>query len=742
VLRRLPLRWPAALLATGSRAGRRGDQRAQRLVGPAEPARRGTRQDQGVPTEHPRPTPPGTAGPAPGSLADPASAPPEPGEPSPEPLDGRRRFRRASLLGALLALVPNLALLVGGGFLRRIHLGGFYDAQAHSLLDLRWHVPRDVLSLEAFVVDGRSYMYFGPTPALLRLPVAAVTDRFDGRLTSLSLLLALGVALVATADLGWRVRRLLRGDAPVTAVDAWAAAGSTFLVGAGSVLLFLSSAPVVYHEAIAWGVALALAADAALLAHLTDRRPRALAAAVVLAALAVLARPSVGLGPVFALGLLAAAEGVAVLRTRDGRRARRFVLLSACAALPVVLYVAVNLAKFDTPAGVPWRNQAAVATDDEYRDFLDENDGSLFGSKYVPTALVAYLAPGALSVDRVLPWIDFPGRVGPVSDVRFLVIDRTPSLLTTMPWLVGLAVTGVIVLTAGRSGPERRTFRALWPLVAGALAAVPVTLAIAYIAARYLADFVPLLVLPALAGLHALVARRHLRWAKVGLGVAGVLGLAAVAVNLAVAVRFHGLYGPAAEEEQRARLVRWQTRANDFLPGDQSPHVRRIGAEGRFPLTGRPGDLTVVGDCIALYQHNGSSWRPVEQTPEAGRLRLRTTLDAPGAGQSSELLAGGSGDARRSLAVEVQDDGRVVLVLETAGRTARSSPIEVGSGTAVVDASFDRRLHGVEVEVDDRVVATGALYSAPDDRLEVSPGWPGDVELLPHRAPACEGLGD
>src|ERR687895_222770 len=115
--------------------------------------------------------------------AGPASAPPRPGEPPSPPLDGRRRYRRASLVGGLLALVPSVALLAGGGFLRRTPLGGFFDAQAHSLLDLRWDVPREVLSIEAFVVDGRSYMYFGPTPALLRLPVAAVTDHFDGRLT-------------------------------------------------------------------------------------------------------------------------------------------------------------------------------------------------------------------------------------------------------------------------------------------------------------------------------------------------------------------------------------------------------------------------------------------------------------------------------------------------------------------------------------------------------------------------------
>jgi hypothetical protein len=150
----------------------------------------------------------------------------------------------------------------------------------------------------------------------------------------------------------------------------------------------------------------------------------------------------------------------------------------------------------------------------------------------------------------------------------------------------------------------------------------------------------------------------------------------------------------------------------------------------------------VIGECAALYQYNDGAWRPVEQTPEVGRVRLRTDLHAPGPGSSAELLVGGQGDARSSLVVEVRDDGRLVFVLRTVGGTARGTPVDVDAGTAVVDADFNRRLYGVEVEADDRVVVTAVLYAALDDVIEVSPDWPGPVELLPNDAPACEGLGD
>ena len=51
-------------------------------------------------------------------------------------------------------------------------------------------VPPGSLGIEAFHVDGREYMYFGPFPALLRIPVLWTTAEFDGRLTVVSMLLA------------------------------------------------------------------------------------------------------------------------------------------------------------------------------------------------------------------------------------------------------------------------------------------------------------------------------------------------------------------------------------------------------------------------------------------------------------------------------------------------------------------------------------------------------------------------
>src|SRR5438132_6222343 len=56
-------------------------------------------------------------------------------------------------------------------FPRPGYMEEFYDAQAQSLLQGRIDVPAQAIDREAFVRQGKFYGYFGPTPALLRLPL-------------------------------------------------------------------------------------------------------------------------------------------------------------------------------------------------------------------------------------------------------------------------------------------------------------------------------------------------------------------------------------------------------------------------------------------------------------------------------------------------------------------------------------------------------------------------------------------
>src|SRR3546814_1745130 len=127
-----------------------------------------------------------------------------------------RRFAVASAVGGLLAALVFAVVLTEGtasNLTASQRVGDFYDAQAHAWLDGHWHISPDVLGIERFEARGQSYMYQGPTPALLRVPVAALTHRFDGRLPQLSMLLALGVLVLFITRLHWRIRSLEIGRA-------------------------------------------------------------------------------------------------------------------------------------------------------------------------------------------------------------------------------------------------------------------------------------------------------------------------------------------------------------------------------------------------------------------------------------------------------------------------------------------------------------------------------------------------
>ncbi len=401
--------------------------------------------------------------------------------------------------------------------------GDFYDAQAHSLLDGKLAMPESVLGIEGYEHAGKSYMYFGPAPALLRLPTAVFTDSLDGRTGNVSMLLAFAVAMVALGRIGWRVRRWARNDAPVDRCDELLAGAVAFVLGTGTTIVFLGVGPYVYHEAILWGVALAFAAFAAILAWIERPRPGVLVAAGVLTLLALLSRLAVGIGPAAALTLLAVAVAVARLSPRARGAVARVGLadpaqlgwgvvgaLAAAVAVPLAVYTVVNYAKFGTLFSVPYDHQAANLVVPGRRAILAANGGTLVNVAALPTNIVQYLRPDAFRLDGVWPWIRLPSwRPSVIGDVRYDMLDFTSSITAAMPVLFVLAIGGLVATVRAGARSGLATLRSLAVPVVGAACAVVPSLVFVYVTPRYTADFLPFLVLLGFAGLYAFV-----RWAR------------------------------------------------------------------------------------------------------------------------------------------------------------------------------------------------------------------------------------
>lgn len=236
----------------------------------------------------------------------------------------RKRFLLASTLGAIVAVLLFAVILQSGrdGLFSSDLLGNFYDGQTRAIFDGHLDVDPAIPGFEGFRIGDKTFLYQGLTPVLLRMPLLALTSSLDGRLTGVSMLLAMCVAMAYVVAASWRVRVLLRGPTPLRRAEFALTAVGTFALGTGSIL-FLASRAWVYHEAQLWGVALSLGSLTHLVYWLTTRsqsgplepaRPAGrgwtnLIAAVALAGLALNTRTSIALGPFAALG----ATGLMVL---------------------------------------------------------------------------------------------------------------------------------------------------------------------------------------------------------------------------------------------------------------------------------------------------------------------------------------------------------------------------------------------------------------------------------------------
>ena len=480
----------------------------------------------------------------------------------------------------------------------------------HTWLAGHWWVPARVVGIEGIVVDGHTQMYFGPLPASLRLPFALFTHSLDSRLGALSMLVAAGIATFASVRLLGQAQRLRRPTAPRSTADVVAAGVVAFVVPAGTTLLYLSSRTLVYHEALIWGSALALLALSLVIdaVELPTRRTLALASAAATAAIS--SRVSVGLGPTFALTVLAL-----VLTYRSRRPAWG---AGVAAGLPIVVYAVGNWVRFRTLFSVPLRDQVRAMLDPASREFLRHNSG-FFGLQFVPTSLVAYFRPTGLQFSGWFPFVDFPRSTPVVGDVTFNNIERVASAPATMPALVVLAVVGVVLL-ARRNAPTSFRIAAI-----GAGVGCVTMFLFCYIAHRYLGDLVPFLVVAGVVAVDALVGTGPKPWRRWAVGGLAVLAVFGVWVNLGLGILQQGTGGSQLDQANVARFVDTRLRVNDQL-GWETPVIHEVARAARLPSDADAGDFAIVGDCDALYFFPGTkpsfleptTWRAVERTRGGG----------------------------------------------------------------------------------------------------------------------------
>ena len=606
-----------------------------------------------------------------GAGGDDATVVPPAGAGPPSGTDlGRRRFTVTMLIANAIAAVPFLWILwapweAPDPLRQALSQTNFYDLQTRAMFHGHLWVSNGRLGVEAFVHDGRQYTYFGLFPSLIRMPILLVTSSLDGRLTAPSMLLAwLATGLFASLLL-WRVRVLIRGDAALGRAEATSFGLLATTIMGGSVFLILAATPYVYNEDLAWSICLTVGGLFALLGVLERPSWARVSASGLLVLAANLDRVTTGWACVVGAVMIAVWFGLG----RGGRDNRRWcVPMLAVGLVPLLVGCAVNYAKFGVLFGLPVTDQVYSLTNAYRRRFLAANHNSEVGTAFAPTDALAYFRLDGLRFTSVFPFITLPASQNPtLAGVLFDKRYRTASLPSSMPLLFFLSCWGMI--TAFRPKPFGKAALTRLLLLASGTACAALLLW-GYIAPRYLADFIPFLVLASGVAMVDIWRRLEGRRRPMRIGAFALIALVAVftiAANVGMAVTPNEQWNPT----QVLHYVQAQKAVGDLTGGTLKANVVRGSS---LPLYGPADQLYVIGDCDGLYISNGENYSMV---PNASFLRNTWMAVERGHGFQHTFRAtfsrSASGEPAPVPLVSAGPDSVSVSVVPTARRLLRVS---------------------------------------------------------------------
>ncbi|HLX87057.1 MAG TPA: hypothetical protein VKR22_01145, partial [Acidimicrobiales bacterium] len=614
----------------------------------------------------------------------------------------RRRFGIACVVGTALSCIA-FVWMASDRTWSLLHgdvTSGFYDAQAHSLIAGHWYMPASLLGLEGFKTGTHYYMYFGPVPALLRVPLLVFTHHFDGRLSGVSMLAAELVALGFTSALLWRARWFVRGSGvPVGRMEAALTGGFVFLVGAGSSFLYLASWLSVYDEAELWACAFALGTLYFMITFMMRHTRKSLLLIALFISLTLFTRATIGFG---LLGALAICAVIDFRRRNHGGGLVWVAALAGVIACPVIAYAILNEIKFHSLFGVPFQRQAADHISPLYGLAVRKNGGTLFHVGFIPTNFVNYLRPDAFRFTSLFPWINFrPASI--IGTHWYGGIESPTSIVATAPTLVGLSLVGMfgvfrranradrLIGSASGAEPGLSTLRV--PVIGAALAAASIFV-YGFLSTRYLTDLLPLVILTGAAGFSLIAAGSTWpRWWRRLLIVACVaLGLVGVWIQTSLALVYQGAAAPSPSVTAMSRFIALRESIDGTVLSNKAAGVKQVSELAK--AHGSPGDLAIVGNCSALYESSGRSWTPVEVSHASGHFRFEL-VGAPGVvGESWTVLVIGGGPTGATLTVSRLNHGKAMISYRFGGATAvdlKGTPFRVRPGaTEVFDVTVDR----------------------------------------------------
>jgi hypothetical protein len=328
------------------------------------------------------------------------------------------------------------------------------------------------------IVNGKVRMYFGPFPALLRVPLNFIYPPGHGKWSRISGFCAGIIALFAFAGL---VQTALRSSPLSPRARHWIGNACVIGFALGSPLLLLLGNLSIYDEAIIWGFACSIAAlYFAWRSRINEGAAltRSLVAFSFCAGGALLSRATFGAPFVLIAPLLA----IRVLRQQPIRNMTAlFLPLGAAFAF----YLFLTYAKFGDFSGMPMKYNINPVQ----RDFAVKH--GIFRLERVPYSFADYFVLRSPKLQREAPFIKANRTDYYPNDALYVMpfTETYSSLLWSSSWILLGAVIGLVVLLrpGGADGVERA-------IAAIFLVQVIPILSFMGLCQRYIADLFPFLV--------------------------------------------------------------------------------------------------------------------------------------------------------------------------------------------------------------------------------------------------------
>jgi hypothetical protein len=359
-------------------------------------------------------------------------------------------------------------------------LGEAYDSQAEHFLRGDVSVDGEAIRHEAMIVNGKARMYFGPLPALLRIPLNFVYPAGRGRWSRISVFSAAVIALCAFAALirdalaKSVVKPIVRERFEIVCLVAFAFA---------SPLLLLLGEASIYNEAAIWGLAGSMAA---LLFAFRSREKSGWHLTFTLIAFSISGGAALLARVTFGIPLLIVAVLLAT-RVRPPRRTRNLIALLLPIAVAAAFHMLLSYERFGSIVGVNY-NYYINSTQREFA-----RTHGIFRLTRVPYAFGDYFALRPPSLQADAPFFHAERHAYGATETRRLTSVPASEAYISIPWcsawLVAGALAGSVLLF--RKG-DADTFERL--IAAALVLECLAILAYFAIAQRYAADFYPFLV--------------------------------------------------------------------------------------------------------------------------------------------------------------------------------------------------------------------------------------------------------